>query len=160
MIFSISNDSITRGTMDLANNKRALHDFKILESFEAGLVLTGAEVKSVKAGQVSLKGSYVSVKGNEVYLINANISKYKAASIQGYDPMRRRKLLLRKPEIRRMGGILSQSGLTILPISLYTKGQLVKISIGVATKKNKFDKRQTMKKREAEREIQRRLKDR
>lgn len=146
--------------MDLANNKRALHDFKILESFEAGLVLTGAEVKSVKAGQVSLKGSYVSVKGNEVYLINANISKYKAASIQGYDPMRRRKLLLRKPEIRRMGGILSQSGLTILPISLYTKGQLVKISIGVATKKNKFDKRQTMKKREAEREIQRRLKDR
>ncbi len=146
--------------MDLANNKRALHDFKILENFEAGLVLTGAEVKSVKAGQVNLKGSYVSVRGNEVYLVNANISKYKAASVNGYDPMRRRKLLLRKAEIRRITGILSQSGLTILPISLYTKGQLVKISIGVATKKNKFDKRQTMKKREAEREIQRRLKDR
>lgn len=144
----------------MANNKRALHDFKILESFEAGLVLTGAEVKSAKAGQVSLKGSYVSLKGSEVYLIHANISRYAKATLSGYDPMRPRKLLLRKAEIRRIIGILSQSGLTILPISLYTKGQLVKISIGVATKKNKFDKRQTMKKREAEREIQRRLKDR
>jgi SsrA-binding protein len=147
--------------MDLANNKRALHEYKILESFEAGLVLLGQEVKSAKAGQVSLKGSYVSVKGNEVYLINANISRYKkAASSIAYDPMRPRKLLLRKPEIRRIAGILSQSGLTLIPISLYTKGQLVKISVGVAQSKNKFDKRQSMKKREADREIQRRLKDR
>lgn len=147
--------------MDLANNKRALHEFKILETFEAGLVLQGQEVKAAKASQVSLKGSYVTARGSEVYLKNANISRYKLAAINpSYDPMRPRKLLLRKPEIRRIVGILSQSGLTLIPISLYTKGQLVKISIGVAQQKNKFDKRQTMKKREADREIQRRLKDR
>lgn len=147
--------------MDLANNKRVLHDFKILESFEAGLVLSGQEVKAAKASQVSLKGSYVTIKNGEVYLVKATISPYKfAGNISAYDPVRSRKLLLRKPEIRRIVGILSQSGLTILPISLYTKGQLVKLSIGVAQKKNKFDKRQTIKKREAEREIQRRLKDR
>lgn len=146
--------------MDLANNKRALHEFKILESFEAGLVLRGHEVKAAKAGQVNLKGAYISVRGTEVYLINATISKYARATVSNYDPMRARKLLLRKTEIRRIIGILSQSGLTILPISLYTKGQLVKLSIGVAQKKNKFDKRQTMKHREANREIQRRLKDR
>lgn len=147
--------------MDLANNKRVLHDFKILESFEAGLVLSGQEVKAAKAGQVSLKGSYVTLKNGEVFLVKATISRYKlAGDASAYDPERSRKLLLRKAEIRRIVGILSQSGLTILPISLYTKGQLVKISIGVAAKKNKFDKRQTVKKREAEREIQRRLRDR
>ena len=145
--------------MNLATNKRAWHDFEILHEFEAGIVLFGHETKAAKAGQVSLKGSHVAIIRNELFLINAAISRYaKAESDPSYDQRRTRKLLVRREEIRRLVGTVSAQGLTLIPLSLYTKGQLVKLKFGLARQKKKYDKRQTMKDKDAARDISRRLK--
>ncbi len=122
----------------LATNKKGLFDHQILEKFEAGIVLTGPEVKSVKSGQINLKGSYVSTsQTDEVYLVNANISPYKpAAAIQtDYKPEQKRKLLLKKREIDYLRGKSREKGLTIMPISVYTKGSLIKLEIGLVQRK-------------------------
>lgn len=147
--------------MNLATNKRAWHDFEILQEFEAGIVLHGHETKAAKAGQASLKGSHVAVVRNELFLINAAISRYeKAGHDPAYDQRRSRKLLVRREEIRRIVGQVSTQGLTLIPLSLYTKGQLVKLKFGLARHKKKYDKRESMKNRDAARHIARSLKDR
>jgi SsrA-binding protein len=146
---------------NLTTNKQALHDYQVLEKLEAGIVLSGPEVKSVKAGQINLKGSYISVDNkSQVWLINAHIAPYRpAASVQAnYDPNQNRKLLLRQKEIDYLRGKSKEKGLTILPISVYTKGSLIKLEIGVARGKKQYDKRETIKKREIDREIRRKLK--
>jgi len=143
----------------LAVNKRAHFDYAISDKFEAGLVLSGQEVKSVKTGHISLKGSFVTVKGNELYLTNANIPPYKhAGDIKNYDPTRSRKLLLKKPEIKSLIGKARVSGLTLVPIRVYTKKRFLKLEFGVGKGKKEFDKRENIKEREEKRRIERFLK--
>ncbi len=142
----------------LAVNKRARFDYNILAKYEAGLVLLGHEVKSIKTGHISLKGAYVTVKSGrknlpELRLINAHIPLYKyAASVKVYDPTRPRKLLLNKNEIKHLLGKKKEQGLTLVPLKIYTKHSLIKLEFGVGRGKKKFDKRETIKKRELERQ--------
>lgn len=146
--------------MSIAINKRALFDYEILEKLEAGVVLTGAEVKSVKNGHISLKGAYVTFRNGEAYLLNAHISPYqKAGKILSYDPTHTRKLLLNKNELKRLIGKLSEKGLTIVPLKVYTtrRGR-IKVEIGLGRGKKQFEKRELIKKRETEKEIRRNLK--
>lgn len=146
--------------MSLASNKKALFDYEILEKFQAGLVLTGQETKSVKAGHLSLKGTYVTFHNGDAYLTNANISKYpQAGNLPDYEPTASRRLLLRKREIRYLQGKLAEKGLTIVPLSVYTKNRLIKVEIAVGRGKKQYDKRETIKKRDTDREIKRSLKD-
>ncbi|MFC1599103.1 SsrA-binding protein SmpB [Patescibacteria group bacterium] len=144
----------------LATNKKVRFDYEILDKYEAGLVLSGQEVKSLRQGQASLKGAYITInKDKEVYLLNASIPRYKmAGDIPEYDPTQSRKLLLHKKEINNLAGKLQQTGLTLVPISLYTKGKKIKIELGLAQGKKKFDKRQNIKERDTKRKIQRILK--
>ena len=145
---------------ELAGNKRLLYDYEILEKWEAGLKLTGGEVKSVKKGQISLKGAYVTIKNNtkslkpEAWLVGANITRYPKSgySQNDYQPFRNRKLLLNRAEIDSLIGKTKQKGLTILPLSVYTTShRLIKITIVLAKGKKRFDKRETIKKRDFER---------
>jgi len=135
-------------------NRRARYDYEILEVFEAGLVLRGYEVKSIKTGLVSLKGSYVVIRNNEAYLINAFIPPYqKANTPDDYDPNRSRKLLLNKAEIKSLIGKSKQKGLTLVPLSIYTKKSILKLEFGIGKGKRKTDKREAIKQRQAEREL-------
>lgn len=144
----------------LAINKRAHFDYQILDEYEAGLVLNGQEVKSARSGQVSLKESFVTLKGTELYLTNAYIAPYKQAGLkQINDPTRARKLLLKKSEIRQLIGKVRTQGLTLVPLRLYTKKRLLKLSFAVGKGKKKFDKREDIAKREAKRNINRALKN-
>ncbi|MDD5341633.1 MAG: SsrA-binding protein SmpB [Patescibacteria group bacterium] len=144
----------------LAINKKAGFDYEFLEKFEAGLVLTGQEVKSVRQGQASLAGSFVVLNRNgEAFLTNAQIPPYKAAGpLPGYDSKRSRKLLLNKKELDYLRGKTEQSGLTMIPLSLYTKDSKIKLEFALAKGKRKSDKRQTIREREAKRDISRALK--
>lgn len=143
----------------LAYNKRAKFDYDILATYEAGLVLVGHEVKSIKTGHISLKGAYVVLKQTkkelpELYLINAFVPLYKKASgIENYDPERSRKLLLKKNEIKHLIGKKQEQGLTLVPIKIYTKRSLIKLEFGVGKGKKKIDKRESIKKREIDRKI-------
>ncbi len=144
----------------IAVNKYAKFSYDLLENFEAGIVLSGQETKSVKMGQINLKGSYVSVKNGEIYLINAHISPYKhAGKLPDYDPVSPRKLLLRKKEIRYLIGKIQEKGLTLVPIKVYTEHNRVKLEIALAKGKKLIDKRETIKKREQDRNIRRMLKE-
>jgi len=143
----------------IATNKRAGFDYTLEGHFEAGLVLTGAEVKSVKTGHASLKGSFVTVKGGELYLTNALIPRYAHAHRDtAHDATRPRKLLLRKREIRSLIGKSRTEGLTLVPIRLYTKKQLVKLEFAIGKGKKAYDKRSDIGKREAKRRIERTMK--
>lgn len=145
----------------LAKNRRARFDYHILEKFEAGLVLTGQETKSIRDKNVSLKGSYVTLKNNEPYLINAHISPYKhAGNLKSYEPTRSRKLLLNKKEIKSLIGKLKQKGLTLVPISMYSRNRRIKLEFGIGRGKQKHDKRQDIKKREDDRKMMQKLKQR
>jgi SsrA-binding protein len=145
----------------LATNKRARFDYDISDKYEAGLVLRGFEVKSVKTGHISLKGSFVTVKGEELFLTNANIPLYKhAGTIANYDPTRPRKLLLKKREIAHLIGKSRAEGLTLVPIRVYTRRGLVKLEFGIGKGRKKVDKRAVIQKREANRKIERALKNR
>ena len=144
-------------------NKKVYFDYEILETFEAGLILAGPEVKSVKAGQINLKGSYISLDNNEeAWLINAHISSYQpaAGAQQDYDPTRSRKLLLHKKQIRKMIGKLKQKGLTAMPLRVYTSHTFVKIEIGICRGKKQHDKRESLKKRDTEKRITQAMKNR
>lgn len=145
----------------LIKNKKALHDFEVLEKFEAGIELYGFEVKSLRAGQGSLLGAYVIVRGGEAFLVGANIPPYQPANTpKDYDPERPRKLLLHKRELDTLRGAEGKKGLTIVPISVYTKGRKLKVEITIARGKKKHDKREQIKKRDTELDIARELKDR
>lgn len=142
----------------LATNPRAKFDYDILKTYEAGIVLTGQEVKSVREGHVSFKGAYATLKGGEVWLLNAHISPYKkAGKLQGYDPTASRKLLLHNREIAELIGKVQSQGLTLIPISLYTRGRRLKVELGLARGRKKYEKRAVIKKRAAEREIREQL---
>ncbi len=142
----------------LAVNKRAKFDYEILSKYEAGLVLFGHEVKSVKTGHISLKGSFVSIKQArtgrlpELFLVNAHISKYKhAGNLDDYDVERSRKLLIKKNEIRHLIGKKQEQGLTLIPLRIYTKHSFLKLEFATARGKKKYDKRDSIKKRELDR---------
>lgn len=142
-----------------AENKKAYFNYAILEKFEAGIVLIGQEVKAIKSGRINLAGSYVVPKDEEFFLIGANVPPYQPKNAPpNYDPERSRKLLLRKAEIKHLIGKSQQRSLTLIPLSVYTKNGEIKIEFGLAQGKKKFDKRETIKKRETEREIERTLK--
>ncbi len=141
---------------DLAENKRARFDYEILETYEAGLELFGFEVKAIRTGRLNLSGSYVIIRGNEAHLINADLPPYQPINTpEGYDSKRSRRLLLNGKEIKELMGRVKESGLTILPLNAYTKGTLIKIKIGLGKPKKKSDKRETIKKRETDREMRR-----
>lgn len=142
----------------LAYNKRASFDYQILDKFESGIQLLGTEVKSVKAGNMSLKGAFVTLHNNEAFLTNATISPWQPKNTPDtYDPVRPRKLLLKKSEIRSLIGSKQASGLTIIPIRVYTKGSRVKVEIALARGKKKYDKRQAKKERDIQRDVDRAL---
>jgi len=142
----------------LVQNKKAGFNYEFEERFEAGLELFGHEVKSLRNKQGSLDGSYIIVRGGEAFLIGMHIPPYQPNNIQDYDPDRNRKLLLTKEEIARISD--TEKGLTIVPTVVYNKGRWIKIEIGIARGKKKFDKRETIKKRDTDREIRREYKDR
>lgn len=145
----------------LAINKRAKFDYKLLENFEAGLVLKGYEVKSVKNGHLSLKGAFVTFRLSELYLTNATISAYKqAGDIKNYDPTAPRKLLLKKSEIKRLLGKVRSEGLTLVPVSVYNKKGLIKLDFALGKGKKKVDKRRTIQDREDKVKIERAYKER
>jgi len=144
--------------MKKISNRKAYHEYEILDTFEAGLVLLGHEVKSIKGGHMHLKGAYVILQKKEVFLVAAHIAPYKKASnIDDYDPYRTRKLLLNKKEIDKLFKTKSIKGLTIVPLSVYTKKGKIKVEIGIARGKTQSDKRATVKKRELDREARRHL---
>ncbi|OGY53712.1 MAG: SsrA-binding protein [Candidatus Buchananbacteria bacterium RIFCSPLOWO2_01_FULL_46_12] len=147
----------------VATNKKALHDYQVLEKIEAGLVLSGPEVKSAKAGSINLTGSYVSIDGqSQAWLVGTHIAPYKPARAHqtDYQANQRRKLLLKKNEIDYLRGKEKEKGLTILPISVYTKGSLIKVEVALVRGKKQYDKRQSIKKREIDRQIRRAMKTR
>lgn len=143
----------------LATNKKAAHDYEFLEKFEGGLKLTGPEVKSVKAGHIQLQGAFLHVRGGELWLKGATVSKYAPAGPQpDYDPARDRKVLVHRRELSRLVGKTQEKGLTLVPISVYTHTTLVKLGFALARGKKQFEKREAIKKRDVEREIRSRMK--
>ncbi len=139
----------------IAENRKARHDYEILDTFEAGMVLTGSEVKSLRAGRANLKDSYARVNKGEAFLLNAHIRPYAAASQFGHEPERDRKLLLHRNEIERLHESVQQEGLTIVPLKLYFKGGRAKVLVGIGRGRKAYDKREAIKKREMDRETDR-----
>ena len=138
----------------LAINKRARYDYEITDTYEAGIVLYGYEVKSIKTGQISLKGAFVTIKQGELFLTNSHVPLYKKAStITDYDPDRPRKLLVKSAEIKRLIGKKQEQGLTFVPLKLYTKRSLIKLKFALAKGKKKHDKREAIKKRDIDKKI-------
>ena len=147
--------------MTLADNKQAFFDYEILEKFEAGLLLHGFEVKSIRSGRASLRASFVFFKQGEPYLNNASVPSYQSLNTpKDYDPNRSRKILLNKKEILHLSNAVQEKGLTLIPLRLYTKGDKIKVEVALAKGKKKFDKRESIKKRDANREIARNIKRR
>ncbi|MFC1652045.1 SsrA-binding protein SmpB [Patescibacteria group bacterium] len=139
----------------IQKNKKAFFDYRIKETFEAGVALLGHEVKSVKGGDISLKGSFVTLNQGEIWLLNANIPLYKHATDKKYDPRRTRKLLLHRNEIERLIGKVQEKGTTLIPIKIYVKRGRIKVEVGIGEGKKKHDKRQAIKEQEDKRKIER-----
>jgi SsrA-binding protein len=144
---------------DFTRNRKALHDFDIEETYEAGISLTGPEVKSVRAGRANLKESYARVRDGEVYLIGAHISPYANATHREQLPTRDRKLLVHRHEIARLAGKSQEEGKTLIPLRLYPKNGNVKVEIAVASRKKQYDKRREIARKTAEREMERAMKE-
>ncbi len=139
--------------MPLASNRRARHDYEILDKFEAGMVLVGTEVKSIRAGRIQLKDSYVEIREGEAWLIGSHVSPYSHGNRQNHDPERPRKLLLNRREIDKIFGRTTLQGLTCVPLAVYLKNNRIKVEIALARGKKLYDKRQDKKKREVQREM-------
>ena len=142
----------------VATNRKAFHEYNILETFEAGLELKGSEVKSIREGKASLKQAYILIRKGEAWLRGTHIPSYSHTGFEGHEPLRDRKLLLHKKEIQKINSKLAEKGLTAVPTKLYFKGGLIKLEFGLAKGKKLYDKRDTKKKRDVERDIQRALK--
>jgi len=142
----------------VCQNRKAYHDYHIDETVESGIALLGTEVKSLREGKANLKDGYVIIKGEEVFLLNCHISPYSHGNIMNHDPLRTRKLLLHKKEISRLAGKVIAKGYTLIPLKLYFKDSFAKVEIGLAKGKKLFEKRDTIKEREARREIERAMK--
>ena len=144
----------------VATNRKAYHDYSIQDTIEAGISLTGTEIKSIRAGRVSLAQAYVKPEDREIWLLNAHIARYEAASYLSHDPTRPRKLLLHRKEIGNLNGKIAERGFTLVPLRLYIKGRTAKIEIALAKGKRLYNKRESIKERETEREIDRQMKRR
>lgn len=147
-------------TKTIAQNKKAHHDYFVLESYEAGIELCGTEVKSLRAGRVNLKDSWCNIVDGEIFVNGMHISPYDHGNVFNKDPMRVRRLLMHKKEILKLFGTLQQQGLSLVPISLYFKGSKVKMQVGLCKGKKLYDKRASMAERDAKRNIDRALKER
>ncbi len=145
---------------NIAENRKAMHDYHLLESFEAGIALQGTEVKSIREGRVNLRDSYARVEGGEVFLYNVHISPYSARGYADHEPTRRRKLLLHKQEIRKLIGKTVEKGMTLVPVRMYFKNGRIKVAVSLAKGKQLHDKRETVRKREADRETRAAMKSR
>ncbi|AEV67388.1 SsrA-binding protein SmpB [Acetivibrio clariflavus] len=143
----------------IAQNKKARHDYFIEQTFEAGIVLSGTEVKSIRQGKVSIKDSYAIIKGGEVFIIGMHVSPYEQGNIFNKDPLRDRKLLLHRYEINKLIGSIQQKGMSLVPIELYFRNGKVKLELGLGKGKKLYDKREDIAKRDAMREIDRRIKE-
>ncbi|MCJ7769664.1 MAG: SsrA-binding protein SmpB [Dehalococcoidales bacterium] len=144
----------------VATNRKVYHDYSIQDTIEAGISLTGTEIKSIRAGRVSLAQAYVRPENREMWLLNAHIARYEAASYLSHEPTRPRKLLLHKKEIGNLNGKIAERGFTLVPLRLYIKGRIAKVEIALAKGKKLYNKRESIKEREAEREMDRQMKRR
>ncbi|MBU1557577.1 SsrA-binding protein SmpB [Patescibacteria group bacterium] len=145
----------------LIRNKKATFNYEILEKFDAGIELFGFEVKSIRNKHGNIEAGHITVRGDEVFLLNTNIPPYQPANApDSYDPERNRRLLLTKKEISKLAGLEAKKGLTIIPISMYTKGNKIKVGIAVVKGKKKFDKRESIKKKDTQRDVDREIKGR
>jgi len=144
----------------VATNRKARHEYQFHDTFEAGLVLMGTEIKSIRAGRVSLQEGFVVFEGNEAWLVNVHIAPYDPASRQNHEPRRRRKLLLHRREIDRLASRVQEKGYTVVPTRLYLKDGRAKVEIALARGKKLYDKRQTIAKRDSKRQVERALKER
>jgi SsrA-binding protein len=143
----------------MTTNRKAFHEFEIMERIEAGMSLVGSEVKSMRIGKIQMADSYATIIDGEVFLINLHISQYKMATIESHDPIRKRRLLLNKKEIKRLWKATNEKGYTIVPLKIYFKGPYAKVELGVARGKKQYDKRQAIAKREADRDMARKMKE-
>ncbi|ABW18525.1 SsrA-binding protein SmpB [Alkaliphilus oremlandii] len=150
----------SKGTKLIATNKKARHDYFIEETFETGIVLVGTEVKSIRQGKLNIKDGYARVENSEVFLYNVHISPYEQGNIFNKDPLRVRKLLLHKSEIRKLIGYVQQKGYTLIPLSFYLKDGLIKVELGIGVGKKIYDKRQDIAKKDAARRIDKELRQR
>jgi len=142
-----------------ASNRKAFHDYHILEQVEAGLALHGTEVKSVRAGRVNLRDAYARLQGGEMWLMNAHVSPYEQGNRWNHEPLRARKLLMHRNEILRLSSEAQRAGGTLVPLSVYDKRGKIKVQLGVAKGKRQYDKRETLAKRDAQRDVDRALSD-
>lgn len=152
-------DSKKTGIRTVAQNKKAFHDYFVEDKYEAGIALSGTEIKSIRAGGVNLKDSYCQIKNGEIWAVGMHISPYEHGTIFNREPLRDRKLLMHKKEILKLEGQTTQKGLTLVPLSLYFSGQQIKVEVGLCRGKKMYDKRDSIAKAESDREIERRLKD-
>jgi SsrA-binding protein len=143
----------------VCQNRKAFFDYHIEETIEAGVSLLGTEVKSLREGKANLKDGYVLVKDSEAFLLNCHISPYSHGNIMNHEPLRTRKLLLHRKEIERLAGRVQAKGITLIPLKIYFKGSVAKVEIGLAKGKRLYEKRETIKEREARRDIERAMKD-
>jgi SsrA-binding protein len=144
-----------KGMKVVATNRKARHDYLIEDTFEAGVVLTGSEIKSIRGGQVNLRDSYATVRDGELWLVNVHIAAYQQASYENHEPRRDRKLLMHRREINRLAGKLHEKGLTLVPLQLYLKNSRAKVELGLGRGKKLYDKRQSLREREDRRKIDR-----
>ncbi len=144
----------------IAENRKAAHDYHLLETFEAGLVLLGTEVKAIREGRVNLRDSFARVEDGEVFIYNMNVSPYSHRGYAEHEPLRRRKLLLHRDEIRKLIGRTVEKGMTLVPVRMYFKNGRVKVAVSLAKGKKEYDKRETIKRREADRETRAAIKSR
>ncbi|MHB1296625.1 MAG: SsrA-binding protein SmpB [Anaerolineae bacterium] len=152
-------DAQRSGDRTISVNRKAFHDYAIDETLEAGIVLVGSEIKSVRASQVNLRDSYVTIRNGEAWLVGSHIAGYAEASYQDHDPRRDRKLLLHRKEILRLRIRVEQKGYTLIPLKLYLKDGRAKVEVGLARGKHTYDKREAIAKRETDRDIQRTIKE-
>ena len=146
--------------VNIAENRKAHHDYHLLETFEAGIVLLGTEVKAIREGRVNLRDSFARLEDGEVYLYNVNISPYSHRGYADHEPLRRRKLLLHRDEIRKLVGKTVEKGMTLVPVRMYFKKGRVKVAVSLAKGKKEYDKRETIKRREVDRETRAAVKER
>lgn len=151
-------DENKKSTRVIAENRKARHDYFVIETYEAGIELFGTEVKSLRAGGVNLKDSYCEIDGGEMFALGVHISPYEKGNIFNREPLRPKKLLMHKREIMKLAGLVSREGYTLVPLSLYFKGSRVKMAIGLCKGKKLYDKRDSIAKRDADRDIERAMK--
>ena len=152
-------DNKKQATKIVAQNKKAYHDYFVDDKYEAGIALFGTEVKSIRQGSVNLKDSYCSVKNGELFVVGMHVSPYEKGNIFNREPLRDRKLLMHKREIMKLGGLVTQKGYTLVPLSLYFSGKNVKVELGLCRGKKLYDKRDSIAEKQADREMDRRMKD-